>query len=208
MAPEVHDEDLRMVMLPSGGNFRVYESEVHYFQDRSKKYLNDNKFTNTSDLATLDQILMLELLVWRWTNWVSQQKDYWNDPVPEASYARSIKETMGEIRQLKNALGIDKVTRDKARGEDSVATYLANLRLRARQFGINREKQLDKSLELFNQLKAQITLYDNTLPDERAELGCSTEDLMDWIRDVAIPEYDAIDAHFRENQQKFWIREL
>jgi hypothetical protein len=205
---EEHDEDLRIVMLPSGGSFNVYKREVQYFQERSKKYLKDNLFTNSSDLATLDQVLMLELLVWRWTNWVSQQKDYWGEPVPESQYARSIKETSAEGRQLKAALGIDKVTRDKQRGEDSVAMYLQRLRERAKEFGVTREKQLDKALELFNQLKALMTLHDNCTPDEQKEMGCTTPEVLEWIRNPCITDYDEIDAYFRQHQQRAWIREI
>lgn len=203
---EAHEEEQRPVMLPSGGTFWVYQREVQYFQERSKKYQKDHKFTNTGDLATLDQILMLELLAWRWLNWTSQQKDYWGDAINESGYARSIKDVSAELRQLKGSLGIDKVTRDKQRGEDSVSTYLQNLRIRAKEFGITRETQLDKALELFNQLKALLTLHDNCTPDERIEMACTDPEVLDWIRSIAIPEYDAIDAHFRENSQRMWVR--
>lgn len=202
-----HDDDLRAVMLPSGGLFHVYEREVGYFQERVKKYLSDNHFTNVADLATVDQILMGELLVWRWMNWVTQQKDYWGDPVDESGLSKTIKDLSTEIRQLKSSLGIDKITRDRQRGEESVAAYIKNLKIRAREFGVNREKMLDKGLELFQQLKAEITLYDNCTEDERKELGKTTEDLLNWIRNVAIPEFDKVDAHFREHQQKLWIRD-
>lgn len=205
---EEHEDDLRLVVLPSGGSFNVYTREVAYVEERSKKYLKDNHFTNASDLATLDQVLMLELLVWRWANWVSQQTDYWGEPVSEPAYARSLKETSAELRQLKAALGIDKVTRDKQRGEDSVAAYLQNLRERAKEFGVTREKQLDKALELFNQLKAMMTLHDNCTPDEQKEMGCTDLEVLDWIRTVCMREYDEIDTHFRANQQRYWVRAM
>lgn len=204
---EHHDDELRPVMLPSGGLFQVYDREVGYFQERVKKYLSDNHFTNVSDLATLDQVLMGELLTWRWNNWISQQKDYWGDPVDESGMAKTIKDTSSELRQLKNQLGMDKVTRDRQRGEDSVAAYIKNLRIRAREFGINREKMCGKSIELFQQLKAEITLYDNCTEDERKEIGKTTPELLDWIRNELIPEFDEVDQYFRTHQQKMWVRE-
>lgn len=206
-ADEVHDDDLRPVMLPSGGLFQVYDREVGYFQERVKKYLTDNHFTNVSDLATLDQVLMGELLIWRWQNWVSTQKDYWGDPVDESGMAKTIKDMSSELRQLKNSLGMDKVTRDRQRGEDSVAAYIKNLKIRAREFGVNREKMCGKAIELFQQLKAEMTLYDNCTEDERKEIGITTEELLHKIRTVLIPEFDAVDLYFREHQQKNWVRE-
>lgn len=203
-----HDDELKPIMLPSGGMFWAYDREVAYFNERVKKYLKDNHFSNMADLATLDQVLMLEMLVWRWTTWVSQQKDYWDEPINEAGTAKSIKEISGELRQLKTSLGIDKVSRDKQRGEDSVVKYIENLRLRAREFGINREKQLDVALELFNEVKARITLYFNCTPDERQELECTAEQLMEWLRDDVIPTYNKVDEHFRQNKQRLWVREM
>jgi hypothetical protein len=97
---------------------------------------------------------------------------------------------------------------DKQRGEDSVAMYLQRLRERAKEFGVTREKQLDKALELFNQLKALMTLHDNCTPDEQKEMGCTTPEVLEWIRNPCITDYDEIDAYFRQHQQRAWIREI
>lgn len=205
--PDEHDEDLVPVTLPSGGVFWVYGREVTYFNDRVKRYLEDNRFTNVSDLQELDRIITLEAICWRWGIWISQQKDYWFEVVDEKELARSLKDASGEIRLLKNKLGIDKLTRDKVRGEDSVSSYLENLKLRAREFGIMREDQLGKALELFNELKARVQMVNNTTSDEQREEHCTVEDLIDWIQLIAIPEFDAIDLHFRTHTQRFWIRD-
>lgn len=202
------DGDEVSVSLPSGGTLHVYGLEVGYFDDRVRRYLEDNHFTNVSDLQTLDTVITLELLCWRWGNWLSRQKDYWGDPVDEKELAKQLKETSAELRQLKGNLGIDKVTRDKVRGEDSVSKYIENLKLRAREFGIMREKQLNVALEYFQELKARVDLYDNTTDDERREMHCTVEDLLRWIREEAIPTFDAVDLHFRTSQQRFFIRDM
>lgn len=202
-----HEDELKVVMLPSGGIFYVYDREVGYFETRVRSYMKDNHFKNASDLATLDQILVMELLMWRYGIWASQQRDYWQEPVDESSMVKTMKDTNLEIRRMKESLGIDKVGRDKAKGEHSVADYLENLRVRAKEFGVTREKQLDKALELFNQLNALITLHYNCTPDEQEEQKIQQHHILEWIRDTAIPEYTAIDDHFRKNQQKTWIRD-
>lgn len=205
--PEPNDEDQVSVALPSGGTFYVYGREVLYFNERVVRYLEDNHFTNVSDLQTLDTVITLELLLWRWGVWLSQQKDYWGDPVDEKELSRQLKETSAELRQLKSGLGIDKVTRDKVRGEDSVSKYIENLKLRAREFGVNREKQLNVALEMFQELKARLALYDNTTEDERREMHCTIDELLNWIRDEAVPTFDAVDLHFRTHMQRFWVRD-
>lgn len=215
---EGHDEDLAPVRCPSGATFWVFGRELNYYQDRARRYLEDNHFTNVSDLQDVDRMIMLETMCWRWSIWISQQKDYWHDPIDEDALQKRINATSVELRQIKSALGIDKVSRDKQRGEDSVAKYIENLKIRAKQFGINRESQLDKALELFQELSRLVTLHDNCTDDERLEtrvdniagedLRITTEDLLKWIREIAIPEYELIDAYFREHTQKLFIREM
>ncbi len=210
--PSVDDlleqEGHRPVELPSGANFHVFEEEVDYFVARSRQYLEQNHFTNVSDLQDIDRMLVMEVLVWRWGRWLSTGRDYWGEPVDASPLQRILHEYSRELRALKSALGIDKVTRDKQRGEDSVSAYLENLRQRAKEFGVMRESQLDKALELFNEIKSTVTLYFNTDERERVENGVKPDQVLTWLRDHVIPEYDAIDNHFRENAQKYWIRKM
>lgn len=195
------------VGLPSGGTFEVYPQEVKHFRDRAKRYLKDNKFVNIADLQDVDRMVILELLVWRYGNWISRQKNYWGEAVDEQSMSKTVKDLSAELRSIKAALGIDKVSRDKQRGEDSFTAWLDRTKQRALEFKVVREQQLGKSLELFNELKALVTLCENTTPDEQREMRCSRDHVWEWIRDRAIPEYDAIDAYFRKNKQAYWIRD-
>lgn len=200
------EDDLKVVMMPSGSAFYCHEKEVQYFNDRGQRYLKDNHFTNISDLQDLDRLIITELLVWRWEMWVSQNRDYWGDPIDEVAYARQIKEHSAEIRQLKKALGIDKETRDRQRGEDSVDAYLAALRQRAREFGYMRNMQAAKSIELFQQLSALVDLYKNCDEQERREQKCTLEDILSWLDTIAIPEFRIIDEKFRHEQQRTWVQ--
>lgn len=205
--PDGHDEDFVPVKTPSGGSFYVYGREKAYWEDRVKRYLTDNLFTNVADLQVLDRVVMLELFCWRWGMWLSQQVDYWNDSVDEKELGKQIKDASGELRALVTSLGIDKVTRDKVKGEDSVSRYIENLKIRGREFGVMRETQLGVALGLFHEIKARVTLYDNCTTDERREMQCDVEHFLDWLRTVAFPMFDEVDETFRNTKQKFWIRD-
>lgn len=198
------------VKLPSGAEFKVLtQAEVDYLNDRVQRYLADNHFVNVSDLQDVDRMLILEMLCFRWGLWISGQQNYFGEPIEDTgSLRRSVSEYSSELRQLKKMLGIDKGARDKQKGEDSVATYLENLRTRAKEFGVVREEMLQKGLELFMQLQALITLHDNTDTKERAEMACDTDDVLDWIRTVAMPEFNAIDLYFRTHSQRFWVKDM
>lgn len=196
------------VRLPSGATFPVHTEEVDYIIERAARYLAENHFSNVSDLQDVDRMLIMELICFRWGTWISRQKDYWGDAVDVDQLQQSLKAHSVELRQLKKQLGIDKLARDKSKGEDSVPAYLNNLLARAKEFGVHRESQFAKAMELFNQLKALITLHLNADEIERAELHVQLDDILDWIVNIAIPEYDRLDEHFRQNSQRMWVRNI
>jgi hypothetical protein len=197
------------VVLPSGAEFLVMtEGERDYITERVERYQEQLHLTNVSDLAQLDLMLELEMLCHRWAQWLSRQKDYWDEDIDENQLRRSLNDYSSEIRQLKKALGVDKVTRDRQRGEESVAHFLQMLLIRAKEFGINRETQLDMALTLAQQLTALVILHDNCTIEEQREQHITDEDLLDWLRTVFIPEFSSVDDHFRANQQRYWIRSM
>jgi len=196
------------IELPSGATFPVHQEEVTYIQDRAARYLSENHFTNVSDIQDVDRMLIMEMICFRWGTWISRQKDYWGDPVDEDKLQNSLKTHSTELRQVKKQLGIDKLARDRAKGEDSVPAYINNLLRRAKEFGVHRENQAAKVLELFNELRALITLNANADEVERQEMHIQEHDIIDWLTTIAIPEFEAIDKHFRTHQQQTWVRSI
>lgn len=191
--------------LPSGATFDVLnEAEKDYIESIGQRYTTDNKFVNASDLQDLDRILIMELMVWRWTHWVSKDEDYFGEPIDD-KLRDYIQKYSQEIRLLKANIGIDKKSRDRERGE-SVAQYIENLGVRAMEFGVMRNEQAVKAITLWRELRALVTLHDNCNAKERKINSCEVEDILDWIRAVG-EEFDEIDRKFREGEQKYWIRE-
>jgi hypothetical protein len=195
------------VRLPSGATFLVITpEEKRYLDERVERYLADNHFPNVSDRQDLDRLVTFELFVYRWSMFLSYGRDYYGDEIETRALATQIEAYGQEVRLLKRSLGLDKPSRDKARGDDSTVNYLTKLRERAREFGVMRNKQFDKALELFQQLDALIGLYDRSDEIERRENHCTMEDIFDWVRTCALPEFAAIDAEFRRTAQKMWVR--
>lgn len=196
------------VRLPSGGPFSLPPYEADFIAELSRKYTTEFAFQSSSDLQDLDRVVIFELLIHRWGRWLSRRIDDSGIKIDEKTVGDRIASTSHELRQLKKLLGIDKVAREKAKGEGSVPHYLANLLERAKAFGISREKQLDKGLELAQQLSSLVLLYRNCNDDERRSLHVTEADLIEWIETVFVPEFEAVDSHFREHDQKLWVREL
>lgn len=196
------------VVLPSGASFPVHAQEVEYLTQLAARYLAENHFANVSDFQDVDRMLLMELMCFRWGTWISQGYDYDLGPVDLDELQKAIRTHSGEVRMVKKQLEIDTVSRNRSRGEDSVSGYLSNLLARAKEFGVMRETQLARALNLFQEMKALLTLHLNCDAVERAEMHMELEDVLAWITDVAIPEFDAVDAHFRRHQQRLWVRSL
>jgi hypothetical protein len=203
---ESHEPRIQTVS-PSGADiFLLTEEEKTYYDDVSKRYQADNKFTNISDLQELDRIMTLEVMCYRWSRWLLEDKDYWGTPCDVVGIQRNIESYSKEIRALKRDLGIDKNTRDKEHG-DSPAEYIANLRLRAKEFGVMRNEQAVAAITKLKEIQSKVTLYQNYDELERNEFHWHAEDVIKWI-DEECDKFDQIDANFRATSQKLWVRTL
>lgn len=198
------------VVAPSGAIFPVLnEDERAYFEDVAARYLADNHFNNITDLQDLDRIINMELLCYRWNIWLSREMDYDGQGIDQEKILKFVNDFSKEIRLIKKQLGIDKGSRDKDKGE-SIAQYIDNLRIRAKEFGVYRNEQAVKAITLFKELQSLIILNRNCTPEERREnkdIRAEVDDIFDWLINVAVPEMEEIEAEFRE-KQKLWIRAM
>ena len=182
------------------------KDEKDYFDTNLLKYKTEYHFENVSDLQDLDRLLGLELLSYRYTAWLMKGVDYLGLQFSEKDVRDHKQKVDAEIRLLKKGMGMDRKGRVESEAE-SVSEFLKNLLRRAGEFGVHRDEQVTTALDLFNDLKTMIGLHDRSDEEERRHLGVEITQIIEWIRNVAIPEYDAIDDEFRKNQ-RIWIREV
>lgn len=196
------------VVMPSGAWQPVMNyAEQRFMEARIEQYGEHNQLSNISDIAELDRMLVFELLVHRLGTWLGTGFDYDAEPIVAAKIQEQLGSFSTEIRLIKKNLGLDRPARERAKGEGSIEHYWSQLRVRAGQFGINRSKQLNRALELSNELQMYVQVSDNCADDEeREKLHCTLPEIFNWIRSYYIPEYTAIDAHFRTETQSMWIR--
>lgn len=213
MADPITDVDnpyglqLYSVQTPTGSDLNLQtEGEAKWYEKQRDRYLSDNRFTNVSDLEDLTRLLTLEILVYRWSTHLAQGFDYLAGRVNDTELKNAIKEYSTEIRQLKGSLGIDRAQRERDKGE-SVGDYVAMLLKRAKEFGVHRDTQYSKSVTFLWELINMVQTHDRCDEQERRELDLNEKDIIQWVRDTLIPEWDTINKAFRENQ-KTWIADL
>lgn len=192
----------------SGATYRVLTPEEEtYWVNARDRYLTDNKFSNISDLQDLDRVLQMELIMHRYGQWVTDGHDHTGTAVDEVQLNKDIRDFNKEVRYLKDSIGIDKKSRDKDKG-DSVAAYIENLRHRAKEFGVMRNKQAVAAITLMKKIQSIAELYVNCDEYEREQNKYSADELFKWLVEVAIPEFEEVDKEFRETNQKYWVRDM
>jgi hypothetical protein len=192
----------------SGAVFTVAnQMEADWFMENKQRYLEQYRFGNVADMQDLDRLLGLELLSYRYASWMLQGGvDYDGQFIDDKAIRDHKQKIDQEIRLVKASMGMDRKGRVESE-QQSTAEYLKNLLRRAQEFGIHRDHQIAKSIDLMNEVSKLVGLHDRSDEEEKHHLGVSAEQILAWLRDVALPEYRAIDDAFRANQ-RLWIQDV
>lgn len=203
MSPE-----LPQVQTVSGQPLKVLNAaEQRWFNDSRDDYLTQTKFTENTDLRDLDRLLIMELMIFRLSQHLASGSDYEGFEIDETLLRRNVRELSEQINRTKGAMGLTKKARDESAAEGDFSGWLTDLKVRAKIFGIHREHQLTKALVLMNELSAIVGAFDRSDAEERRKLGFEDEkEIVGWVRERMLPEYLELDTHFRETDQKYWIR--
>jgi len=209
-APTLQPPTKQQVRLVSGKVVTVMtQTEAEWFEETRDAYESELKFTERTDLVDLDRLLVLELMIFRWTQWIASGTDYDGDMADEKKLTGDIKLYSDQLNKVKESMGLNKKSRDAMASEGNFAAWLSDVKSRAKIFGIHRVKQLTKALALMNELSTVVGAFDRSDEEERRKLGFEDEKaIVAWVRETMLPEYHAIDAYFREHEQRYWVRDM
>lgn len=208
------DDDVEIeVETPSGGLMPVASAvEASFYERLRDKITEEFEFTISSDLSDLDRILSMELTVWRMARQVTKSVDLHGRPLLPIDQTRlqaSLNQTQTVMAKLKDDLGLSKTARDKASDGDSVSGYLENLRLRAGEFGVMRNKQAQLAIALLQEVISISDTWQRANALERHHLGYETaEDVLFFITNTIKEQFDQIDRSFVQENQRYWIETI
>lgn len=195
------------VTTPSGATLPLMTSaEAQRYNDLAQRYQKDNMFKNVADLLELDRLLTLEIMTFRWSNWILRGEDYDGEPVNASEIQKTIREYSKAIIEIKSTLAIDKKHRDAANGT-TVAEYWRNLLRRGHEMGVHRDEQIIMAWNILNDIRAKITLHKNSTPTERTEFEVHAGQILEYIESL-FPQLDELDEAFRKNQRIWIVEEL
>lgn len=199
----------RHVAQVSGKILQVMtNAEAEWFEETRDAYIHELMFTEKTDLIDLDRLLILELMIFRWSQHLAAGTDYDGDMVNEKQLTADIKAYSDQLNKIKDSMGLTKKARDDIANADNFAQKYADLKSRAKMFGIHRETQLTKTLTLGMELSTVVGAFMRADDEERRKLGFEDhKEIVEWIRDTWLPEFHAVDEYFRTHSQRYWIRE-
>jgi hypothetical protein len=196
----------------TGNTVTLLSMEEKEMYDKAQaKYNSEFTFDIASDLRTIDRLVMMEVMAFRWSSQILSGVDYIGrtlSPAVLANHQKFLKEAHVTIGKLMEELGLTKNQRDKENA-DTVQAYIDNLLTRAEEFGIHRETQAEVSLELMNEIIGVVGAYLRSNEFERRQLGFpDAESVVKWIARDIEPKFKEVDDHFRNNSQKYWIKDI
>lgn len=198
---------LHQVTTPTGGTIDVMGAAEAQRYDESLAAYSTVQFTERSDLEDLERVLFMELMCYRWGRWLMAGREYDGTLIGnEGDLRRWINDYATQITKVKESLKLDR----RGRESDAAATFherWTKLADHAKEFGIMREKQLGRALEIMQGLFSIVATFDRCDEEERGKIGFPDEAaIVAYIRESR-PAFDEIDAHFRQNSQRMWVRQ-
>lgn len=202
-------DESRQVTTVAGHRMPVLdESEKEFYEQLRDGYTASYQFTDPGDVSDLDRILTLELTTFRLNKQLGQGHDHHGLPLGTkdiASINRTLKDIALTLSKAKDNLGLSKLARE-AGAEEDPATYLQDLRRRALEMGVHRNKQVTLAIAELMELISIAQTYLRSNDFERSNTDYRTaEDIVRHIAVEVAQKMEELDAHFREHGQKIWV---
>lgn len=201
-----NDKPKHIVQTVSGENMVVQtEAEGRWYQKTRGDYEEQLRFTETTDLRDLDRVLLIELMLFRWGNWLAAGADYDGFEVDEDKLRMQLRQFNDQLTKVKDSMGLSKRVRDAATAEGNFSTFLSDLKMRAREFGLHRQNQVQYVLAGMNDVSSVIGVFRRSDKEEREKLGFPDEaSIVAWIERDILPKFHELDEYFRHNTQRMW----
>ncbi len=161
------------VELPAGGRLQLQDAdEVVYWEETSKRYIQDYALVKMNDLVMLGAILSQGVAMYR------AQKSLF-DPKKATNAVAAISKASEQIQQLEKALGIDKKTRE-AGGQHTTADYVTTLKRAGHAMGVKIAERT-KAYEAFTmELRWKCRLLRNGDEEDKAYHNITAESVVAW----------------------------
>lgn len=210
------------VDLPVGGGklHLLSADEVTMWNTAAASYRSDYALTKTNDLVLLGALLTQQLAMFR-----AQQRINGMEPVLDANQvptgeyrvvtlkaselaaaSDTVRKAGKEIREIEQALGIDKKNRE-AGGTQTVQQYVMTLKRAANEYGVHVSKRTLAYEKFCMALRTKLRILENADAEDKAYEGVSEESVLSWSRNE-LAKLEKIDKEFAKEKGKLVVGKL
>jgi len=210
------------VDLPVGGGklHLLSAEEVTMWETAATNYRSDYGLTKTNDLVLLGALLTQQLAMFR-----AQQRINGMEPVldsegvPTGKYrvvtlkatelaaaSETVRKAGKEIREIEQALGIDKKNRE-AGGTQTVQQYVTTLKRAGNEYGVHISKRTLAYERFCMALRTKLRILQNADEEDKAYEGVSGEAILNWSRD-GLAKLEEVDKEFAKEKGRLVVGKL
>lgn len=210
------------VELPAGGGklHLMSAEEVNMWTTAEGNYKADYGLTKTNDLVMLGALLTQQLALFR-----AQQRINGMEPVldannvPTGQYqvvalkptelaaaSETVRKASKEIREIEQALGIDKKNRE-AGGQQTVPQYVSLLKRAANEYGVHISKRTLAYEDFCMKFRTKLRILANADEEDKAYEGVSEEKVLEWARNE-LAKLEEVDKEFAKEKGKLFVGKL
>lgn len=210
------------VELPAGGGklHLMSAEEVNMWNTAMGDYRKDYGLTKSNDLVLLGALLTQQLALFR-----AQQRingmvpvldnnnvptgEYKSEPLKASELAaasETVRKAGKEIREIEQALGIDKKTRE-AGGNQTIPGYVGLLKRTALDYGVHISKRTLAYERFVMALRTKVRILHNADEEDKAYENISPEKILEWARNE-MAKLEAVDKKFAKEKGKLVVGKL
>lgn len=177
------------------------KEEKEYGAQMFKRYEEEYQFENPADISLLESLVSMQILLFRYSNWLTSGVDYDGNPIEYETVQNMMINCQREIRQLQDTLGISRKSR---LGSDAKpAEIIMEIAKKAKEYGVMKNQVAWKFLLAYYEIRHLIGLYKRCDDVDRKRLGATAEETIEKI-DKILSEIEQYEEEFRQ-KRKLWI---
>lgn len=210
------------VILPAGGKIVLKTpDEVEMVKQLADRYKKDFQLTKLNDLMHLNVILQHSITMYRAQtvlNGMEAEKD--EDGRPTGRYVEvelssteqkqaqeRLVKASEQISKIEQQLGIDKKTRESAKGQGGLNDYVSELKLAGHEYGVHIVKRIKMMEGLVNELSWRIRILRNGDAEDRAHHGITPDTIIE-LAEKGIAKIQEQDREYANEVGKLYLGKL
>ncbi len=196
--------DPNLVRTPLGGKFSFLNKEEKiYFENSFQEFKKRYDFEHPADLTALENLLIAQLLAYRYSQWLAKQSDYDGNPIDEASLLTSLLNIQNKINNLMAVLGISRRERVENLSAQEIISRIAK---RAKEYGLHKNKVAWEFLVRSYRIRDVLETYKRMGNTERKRFGYLPEQVIEKIIEILKPLEEMEQGFLKD--RNLWKAEL